>query len=400
MIRTLIFTVIFLSCCLFSGCKTMRPEAQIPFEIVGKYAVANIQINGTGTLRFIIDTGVRNTIITEMHANDSIILQYSESRKMQGLGEGATLNALVSDSNLLQGGKMQFTNKTIFVIQDDIFKLSQQNGTQLNGLLGIDIFENHVVKMDYTRQKLIFYNKQQFFPPKNYHKFPLLIEGKKIYIMLNMPDKNGKMKQMKMFIDTGAQLNAWFQNMKEGLSMPGKTVYGRIGQGFGGEINGYYGMIPAICIGDKCLKNPIVVFPDSATIAEIVKRSDRDGTIGTQFLSRFDAFYDLQDSAIYLKSNYMFNHPNKFNFAGVELMQTNLFIPGYEITHVWPNSPAQNAGLKPGDSLLEIDGINAFTLSLAEVQGKFEKPLRGKLSIRVVRNDRILKFALNLKNPF
>lgn len=398
--RTIIFLMIGVSCWMFSGCKTMRPEAQIPFEIVGKYAVANVRINGTGPLRFIIDTGVRNTIITEMHSSDSVTLQYSETRKMQGLGEGATLNALVSDGNSLQGGRMHFNNKTIYVIQDDIFKLSQQNGTRLNGLLGIDLFENHVVKMDYTRQKLIFYDKQKFLPPKGYQKFPLLIEGKKVYMMLTMPDKSGKMKQMKMFIDTGAQLNAWFQNLKEGMSIPEKTVYGRIGQGFGGEINGYYGMIPAICIGEKCLKNPIVVFPDSATIAEIVKRSDRDGTLGIQFLSKFDAFYDLQDSAIYLKSNYLFNHPNKFNYAGVELMQTSLFIPGYEITHVWPNSPAFTAGLKPGDSLLEVDGINAFTLTLAEVQGKFEKPLRGKLSIRVVRNERVLHFALNLKNPF
>ena len=46
--------------------------ATIPFEMVGSYIVLKVSVAGSSPLNFILDTGLRNTIITELHDEQSI----------------------------------------------------------------------------------------------------------------------------------------------------------------------------------------------------------------------------------------------------------------------------------------------------------------------------------------
>jgi len=62
------------------------------------------------------------------------------------------------------------------VLQEDVFNLTRQTGTKINGLLGADFFQDYIVQVDYTRGRLKFYDKDAFEVPKGYGVMPMKIE--------------------------------------------------------------------------------------------------------------------------------------------------------------------------------------------------------------------------------
>jgi len=122
-------------------------------------------------------------------------------------------------------------------------------------------------------------------------------------------------------------------------------------------------------------------------IASIMRNSDRDGTIGSELLSRFDVYIDFHSKAIYFKPNRYFKSSFKYNIAGIEIKQSSHSELLYEVTHVWKGSPAEKSGVQTGDILLEINGNKSFLLDLFEIRGMLQQPTRTPMSLMVERNN-------------
>ncbi len=387
--------------CLFVQLQALPKNkvlTSIPFEMVGGYIVVNVRINKEKPLKFVLDSGVRNTIITELHEGQTISLNYTKEIDVQGLGSGNSLNAMVSESNELKFGKLKLINKTIFVLKEDIFNFSQQTGTKINGLLGFDFFKNYIVQIDYSSRRIRFYDKDNFIAPKGYGVMPLTIERQKMYIHLSILETDTARRSIKMLIDTGAQLNAWFQTLtNKAITIPEKSIHGKIGEGLSGEVTGIFARVPQICIANFCVKNPIVAFPDSVVISEIIKNSDRDGTIGSQLLSRFNLIIDVCNKNFYFKPNANFNLPFSYNIAGIEVVQTFFNLPQIEVVSVWNGSPAEKAGIKAGDIISEVNLEKVFTLTLSEVRGFFEKSSNKPLKMIIHRDLETISVEVDMK---
>ena len=81
--------------------------AKIPFELTGSFIVVEVSINNSTPLRMILDSGLRNTLITEIFPSDSINLIPGEIRELQGLGSGITYKAYESTGNQIKIGKIK-----------------------------------------------------------------------------------------------------------------------------------------------------------------------------------------------------------------------------------------------------------------------------------------------------
>lgn len=384
---------------LYAGNRQKSIES-IPFELVGSYVVIKVKINDSSPLNLILDSGIRNTIITELMEGDKISLNYSDVKELMGLGIGTHLGALTSNFNTLKIGKIIIQPKTVYVLQEDIFELSKHSGSKINGLIGVDFFEDYVVEIDYSAHRIRFFDNHKVLKcPNGYSEIPMTIEGQKMFIQLSVLETDSTCKNVNMLIDTGAELNAWFQSFKKGsVRVPDKGIRGTIGQGLNGEIVGKFGRLTQICFGDFCLSDPIVSFPDSACIDEIVKNSDRDGTIGSQLISRFNLFIDYYHKQLYLKPNGNFKNRFKYNIAGIEISQIISFYPQVEVWLIWENSPAANAGVKVGDQIIEINGKKAFQLDINEIKYIFETPSNNPLHLVVLRDEKEISFKIDMKN--
>ncbi|MDO9152097.1 MAG: aspartyl protease family protein [Paludibacter sp.] len=372
--------------------------ASIPFEMVGSYVVIVVRINQSTPLKMILDTGVRNTILTELHRNDNISLTYSELRDLQGLGKGTGLNAYICYGNTLKAGKIELPDRTVMVLQDDIFNLSRLAGTEINGLLGSDFFNDHIIQIDYTTRRIKFYEQGNFRVPRAYGVMPMFIEKQKMFIQLSVLETDSAKRNIKMLIDTGAQLNAWFQTLtNKAINIPEKSIHGRIGEGLNGEITGYFARVPQICIANFCVINPIVAFPDSVAIAGIVQNTDRDGTIGSQLLSRFNLIIDTYNKLFYFKPNYNFNKAFLYNIAGIEIVNILFYVPQIEVINVWKNSPAEKAGIKTGDLITEINAESVFNFTLSQVRGFFERSSKKPMKMKIQRDGKMIHVEVDMK---
>jgi hypothetical protein len=394
--------LIFSICLCISAKPKLKAFESIPFEMVGTYVVIKAKINNTSTLNLIIDSGLRNTIITELMPGDNISLNYSDVKDLIGLGGGNNLEAFTSNFNILKFGKINLKEKTVFVLKDDIFNLSMHTGTKINGLIGIDFFLDYIVEINYSKRRIRFYDRNTFAEPEGYEKLPMVIEGKKMFIKLTVSEDDTTKKDITMLIDTGAELNAWLQSFKENsVQIPSKNVKATIGQGFNGEITGKIGRLPEICFGRYCFKNPIVSFPDSGSISGIVDNVDnlkRDGTVGSQLLSRFNYFIDYNQKQFYFKPNNNFNKLFSYNIAGIEITQILPLVPQTEVWKVWEDSPAAEAGVLAGDQIIEVNGQKAFMMNINELKKIFETPSKSMLRLVVKREDKEISVQIDMNS--
>jgi len=279
--------------------------ASYPFQMSGSFIILQAKINNSNPLYFILDSGVKNAIITELGANDEVLLNYKATKTLQGLGGNDPITTLLSDSNTIQIGKIKLFNKDVFVLPNGFFNLSQELGTKINGIIGYDFFTDYIVQIDYTNKRLKFYRNQlDFKPPKGYQSIKMNIESQKMFIYLNILETDSAHRKIKMLIDTGAELTAWFQTISnKSVKMPEKSVHGRIGEGLSGEITGIFARVPQLCIANFCFFQPIVVFLDSSSMTPALIKSDRDGTIGGQLLKRFNIIIDTHNQNFYFKPN-------------------------------------------------------------------------------------------------
>jgi hypothetical protein len=386
-----------IACFLAGEAAAMRPVASLPFELSGSYVVVNASINGSQPLSFIFDTGVRSTIITHLDGNEQLSLLPGREVPVRGLGAGLELTGIVSENNQLQLGKLQLKNRMVIVLDEDILQLSELNGRKINGLLGVDILQGHVVEVNYTRRRILFYDTANYHAPKRYHSRQLIVEDNKLYLPMTLFDSSFKIRRIKMFIDTGALLNAWFLTVnKSADDVSGSKIQARIGAGFGGEVYGYLARIPKMCLDEFCFEGPIVAFPDSAVVAEVIRRSDRDGTIGSELLSRFNLVFDLHRQTLHFRPNGFFKAPFVYNVSGIELMQAQPPLPEFVVTEIWRNSPAERAGVSVGDRLIAIDNNTVLSYKLGEIRTMFQKTSRRPLRLLLMRNGQRVEVELDM----
>ncbi|MHB9056685.1 MAG: aspartyl protease family protein [Paludibacteraceae bacterium] len=374
--------------------------ASIPFRMAGSYILIETSINGSTTLNFVLDTGLKGTMITGIHSEDSVSLPQGKIVSIRGLGLNDSIQAYQSRNNLLKIGNLKFPDKDILVLTNNLIDFSSITGEKINGILGAEVLKDYIIEINYTRQRINFYLHDSFTVPGKYARIPAIVVGGKMYINANVTSSNVTKENLAMLIDTGAEIGAWFQTVRDdAFIMPDKKIHGYIGEGLNGEIHGYYAVVDSLWIGPYCLKNPIVTFPDSVYIVDFIMRSSRDGTLGNQIMKRFDSFIDFKTPALYLKPNRMFADRFSFNIAGIEMIQNYPFFFEIRVNKVWKNSTADLKGIKPEDLILEVDRQPAFTMKLTEIRKIFETSRKRPLHVVIQRGDDVMDFFLDMKSP-
>jgi len=397
-IIALLFFVISLPLGLFAR-NSPTKIASIPFQVVGSYIVVEISINGSSPLNLILDTGVSYTIITELFKEDSLTIKYSEKSKLNGLGPNEEIMAYKSNGNNLSSGRMRMTNQTVYVLEKDLFNLSRHVGFKINGLIGSDFFENKIVNIDYNKKKITFYENESFVAPKKYISVPLIMLGHRMFISLPVTGPDWVTKDALMLLDTGAELSAWFRSYGENpIKIPSKKIRGYIGHGLNGEVYGDFGRIYMIKVGSHILYDPIVSFPDSVSISEAIFRTKREGTIGSQILSRFNLIFDQPNNKLYLKPNWNFKKPFSYNIAGIEVVEDDFNFQMPEVINVRVDSPAEHAGVKVGDRIYQINGLESFKTNINEMRKLFETSSKAPLRLVLLRGNQTVDVKIEMKS--
>ena len=367
-----------------------RKQDRIPFKFRSNLIIVPIQINGSDTLNFILDTGVGNTIITDPTVLDKSKLDLKRKLMIEGLGEGKMISGHTAIGNSLSMQHMQVNQHNMLVLDEPITTLSGYAGMPIHGIIGYEIFNSFVVTLDFGKQELTLTSLSKYqYSPKKGDKLPILIENTKPYLLADTRVAGKDYKDLRFMIDTGAG-NALLidHSSKKEIPMPASVIQPREGLGLNGVVKGSMGRVDGIKLGTYDLKNVLASFPDSLAFGlKMADRNDRNGSIGCELLRRFKITFNYSQHYLVLRPiKIRMKESFEYNMSGLDILAAGEKLDSYFIDHVNENSPGAKAGLKKGDQILYIDGTSVKDMNISEVYQLMKKGDGKGLDVMVMRD--------------
>jgi hypothetical protein len=409
-----------------------KESETVPFSLVNNMIVINAEVNGK-KLSFLLDTGIKKTMIFNLKFADSLVLRNVERIQLSGLGEGNTINALKSKGNIFKIKGVVNSEMDLFVITDDLFDLSAKMGLDIHGIIGGDLFNDFIVKINYSTERVTFYDPDTYRPKncKGCETFPLDFYNNKPFINVDVENHLGKVIRVKLLIDSGGGDSLWlFQHSNPDIIVSDKYFDDFLGRGLNGDIYGKKSRIKKLKIGGFEFDNASVSYPDSTSIVKVHANKERNGTLGAGILKRFLVIIDYGNQKITLKrNNKYFKDPFLYNKSGMEIMyggeilvrekkailaqpsqnQTNditdifysyglMYKPSFLISFIRKGSPAHFAGLMEGDIILEVNGKSAYRLKMDEIIYMLSQKENKKIRLLIDRKGQHLRYEFTLKS--
>lgn len=380
-----------------------RKKVVIPFKLVNNLMVVPLRINGSDTLNFILDTGVSKTIMTNLYFEGSLMLNKAKDIKLAGLGAGESISAIKSTENVVFMNGIIGDQQEIYVLLDDIFFLSTSMGMQIHGLIGYGIFKNFVVEIDYKKTQMVLYRPEQYEYKGKGERFRLSIQRAKPYVDAIAYQRNDSTQRViktavKLLIDTGASHGLSLYDYQDNrIMIPQKSFRSYLGRGLNGDVYGQIGRLQGFELGNFSFENPVVTYPDKEAIAIAMKLSDRSGSIGADLMKRFKVVMNYSKKEMILIKNNFYKLPFNYNMSGIEVGTPVPGLKYYKVAQVRPNSPADSMGIKRGDDIISVNGVLASQLELNDLIEVFQGKAKKKIRLRLMRDEKILKFEIILK---
>lgn len=369
-------------------------KATIPIEIHNNLIVVPLVLNSVLPLKFILDTGVRTTILTQKSYSDILNLVYSRKYSIAGPGGEKLVDAYVTNDVSLKLPGVIGRGHAMLVLDKDYLELRNYLGTDVHGILGYELFSRFIVQIDYENKVLTFMLPDHFRKPRKFQTIPMKIEDTKPYIIAPVVLANGTTLNAKLLMDSGASHGLMLDpTTDQRITMPDKVVSSVIGRGLGGEIIGRVGRIKSITLGTHKLNNPIANFPDPNSYSDSIKTGTvfRNGAIGGEILSRFTVIFNFPKEEIYLKKNAAFKKGFHYNLSGIMVKAKGSQLNIFEITEVREQSVAYLAGIVEGDVILEINGLPTQNLTLNIINNFFNNKPNKKIRLEIDRQGEKLK---------
>src|SRR6476620_1672756 len=274
-----------------------KTKVQFPIEVYNNLVVVPVVLNGALPLKFILDTGVRTSILTQKAFTDILNLSYARKYTISGPGGEKLIDAYITNNVSLELPGVLGRGHAMLVLDQDYLELRNYMGTDVHGILGYELFSRFLVKIDYEKKILTLMAPERFKPRKSkYEVIPIRIEDTKPYLTTPVVLADGTQFTAKLLMDTGASHGLMLDPSTDSrIIVPDRRVSSIIGRGLGGKIMGKVGRINNLQLGKFKLPNTIANFPDPNSYFDSLKlgRTERNGSIGGEVLSRFTIVFNF-----------------------------------------------------------------------------------------------------------
>jgi hypothetical protein len=382
-----------------------QKSVTLEFQLYNNLIIIPIQINDSEKLNFVLDTGVGYTLITEPSLLTQMKMNCLRKVKVSGSGTGSELQGcIVQAQNINIKGGIVSKNHNLIILEEDILHLSSYAGIKIHGLIGYDLFSRFVVKIDYMNQSLTLIRPDVYIhkPKKKEEVFAMSIEQMKPYVQAEAIIRNqvNKLTSLKLILDTGAGHSLSLEaGTHPDIVVPEKNVPSYLGMTLNGSVEGAIGRIEKFKLGSFELPKVITSFPDSSSMRFLRNLGERHGNVGCGVLRRFHLTFDYPHNRLILRPNRSFKEPFEFNTSGLELSASGEDFKTYSIGSIRKGSPAEEAGLQRGDTIIAIDDSFANDLKMSEIYKILNKKEGKRTALFVKRKDMFFVVEIKLRQP-
>jgi hypothetical protein len=260
-------------------------------------------------------------------------------------------------------------------------------GRPVDGILGHAFLSRFAVRFDYAGRRMILNDGDRAGA-----RLPLIVTANMPFIDIAVSN-HGRTAPAHVEIDTGS-FEALGSNSRyvatAGLLNPGDARFEETGVAMGGETQAYRVRIDALKVGPFELRRPAI----AATTEEGGYQSSvvSAGVLGAEVLRRFDLLIDYPNAAVYIRPNAHFGDAWIEDVTGMRILAAPPDFRKKTIGDVFRHSPADEAGIHPGDELITIDGRPVADRSVEQIMATFRRSVSLRLSL--MRNGKSIETTL------
>ncbi len=380
-----------------------KKKVDIPFEYTNNFIIVDVLFNRRLPLKFIFDTGAEHTILAKNEIAQVLGLPFEREFNIIGADLSTLLTAFLSRNVSIRVGELTVPRNDILVLQEDYFNFEEYTGILVHGILGADFFKRFVVKINYERKLITLLHPSYFSNPgPKYKRIPIKIIKNKPYLNVQIGLQNNTADLgVRLLIDSGASLFLLLHNdTHPALQLPEQVISGNIGRGLGGYMEGYLGRVNRLKIGDQFSFNSIITsFQDILIDRDSLSLSGRNGIIGNNLLSRFTLIIDYIREELYLKPSKNYNKGFQYDRSGLVIIASGANLSTFVIREVIEGSPADLAGLEPGDRITGFNCMPVGLLTLSFIVKKLQSKVGKTIKLKIKRkNGEKLKVKFKLRD--
>jgi len=377
---------------------------RISMKVVNNLIIIPVTVfakNDTLALNFLLDTGVKTSLIFDHEFEDHFSADEKRLVKVRGLGPKEAIEATLIFNTQMQIGDCKGDHINMIVLPENSFKISQYLGLPVHGVIGYDLFDRFAVEIDYVQEYIKLHKTGDFKVRKRYRKLPIEIIDSKPVLSASCIFANQDTVELKFMVDTGASLALTFDQFShENIELPNARLnHSYLGSGLSGDLHGEVGRIQQIQLSDFTFNSVVSAFPDSSSIAHMLDKQGRNGLIGGEIWKRFRVVFDYPQKCMYLRKNGNYRKQFDFNKSGMLIVAEGPDLANYVISCIDIGSAAEEAGLLEGDVILAISSAQFDGLSLDKIYKILhDTPSGRKLTLFIARGEEILKVSMKLRS--
>ena len=378
----------------------LHEDVRIPFVLENRTIFLQVQAGGSRPYWFVLDTGTKYAVI-DLAVAKAIGLKLGAPVNIAGGGKNVVMGNMLSDSPFSLVGLKDFSQPLFLTLPLD--DLAKAEGHELAGILGMPVLASEfVVEIDYLSKAITLHDKMTYQYHGTGQSFPVIFNAAgwpEIQAAVIDGDRPAMEGKFVLDIGNGAApliLNRPFVESEHFLSSNRHTVPWLEGQGagIGGDVDASVGRVSRLQIGRFSIKNPVTVFSSAAN--GTFAATESQGNVGAMILEKFKVILDYKNNRVILEPNARLDEPTDYNRSGLILESAGENYQTFKIKAVADDSPASEAGLRVGDTLISIDGQPVNELSLSELRFKLQRVKACEMLVE--RDGARLKVPLKLRD--
>lgn len=340
-----------------------KTSVRIPFNRDMNMVFFRVSVNGSRPLLFCLDTGFDVSLIDAGVAKR--LRLKLENKQIVPQPGGAIEMGDIPAANLSIGG-LRLTGQPLHTAP--LANLAKFVGHDFDGIIGHDILEKFTVKIDYDHSAVTFFKPDAYEAPPGWGKWPVDIVNGEPFVEIEISEIDvGPRVKARVKLDTGSMSGLGFnKNFIDAnhLPWPGVKVLDTTGLAIGGDTKNIMFVVPRFNIGGYGFNS---LYAAATLDSKGFENRKDDGTIGGEILSRFTLVLDYPQKRIVYELGDLSRDMYAYDMAGMMFTAEGPNYKTFKIYSVLPGSPADKAGLKPGDTIISVEDIPAAKLTLKEL---------------------------------
>jgi len=374
-----------------AGSAAAAPPRDAPFEHSQNLVFLETWIGHAGPFSFILDSGASLTVIDDDH---SALFPRRGRRRGRAAALGGAVDYELVPRSALQAAGAHLGARAALI---DLARLEPKLARRIDGILGSEIFQTHIVEIDYRARRVRLHDPATFAYSGPGEEIPIEIEIGTPFVRASFSPDGVEWVEGVFLVDTGA-ISALYLNphmvARRRLGERMATAPDLFAAQLGGEIRSRVGRMPALRLGRYSFAQvPAHLLIDTGTDGN--GATTRDGLIGAELLRRFRVFFDYRGRRMILEPNGAVDTPFLHDLSGMELIAVPPGFSRLAVRNVDPDGAAARAGVRAGDLVAAIEG--AAPGSLDAVEERLGRA--GPVSMRLIRNGEAVDLVLELSAP-